>query len=293
MKGIKTIILLIIAANVITGSIFLWQSHLDRNPKNPLKGEAMIESLVQRFLYYPVVLDRNAPMPYYVKGAREVWMKSGDGNEIHGLYWAPPIDRPTLLFFHGNAQSVFEWALIFEEFEPMECGLLLIDYPGYGKSSGKPSEAGLYAAGQAAYDWLIGEAKTPADKIIAFGKSLGGPVASKVAHDNAVMGLILESTFESIPAVARKLIPILPADAVFRSERYDTASRIEAIGVPVMVVHGTDDDLIPVEQGQALYNAAREPKKLYLVDGAGHNDVSMVAGQIYGRTLAQWLDSIK
>ena len=199
--------ILIAVAALIAGLVPLlgYESPGGCDGRGRQKGEAMIDNLIRNFLYYPIVRDSQDKLPGYIRGADEVWMNSSDGNRIHALHWPAPAGRPTILFFHGNAQSVFEWALIVEEFESMECGLLLVDYPGYGKSTGSPSEAGLYASGQAAWNWLVSEAKIAPEFIVAFGKSLGGPVASKVAHDNRVMGLVLESTFMSIPAVAQRL----------------------------------------------------------------------------------------
>lgn len=257
-----------------------------------ISENAMIESLVRKFLYYPTLHPKNAPLPYWAESATEVSFPATDNNEIYALYWAAKPGRPMILFFHGNAQSAFEWALIHEEFRQLDAGLLLVDYPGYGKSSGKPTEQGLYAAGEAAYQWLVKNQGFDPSKIIVFGKSLGGGVASKVARDHEVMALILESTFTSVPAVAKILLPMLPGDALFKSERYETIGRIGNIHIPVLVIHGDEDNLIPMKEGKALYDAANEPKKLYVVKGAGHNDVSMVAGNLYGATLKKWLDGI-
>lgn len=257
-----------------------------------MEGVIMIEELVRRFLYYPTVLERHAPLPEYAKDAKEVWMDCDDGNSIHGLYWPANKGRPTILFFHGNAQSVFEWAMIRGDFAAVDCGLLLIDYPGYGKSSGIHTEESLYSGGKGAYDWLIDKAEVPSDKIIVFGKSLGGGVASKVAKSAKILGLILESTFRSIPLVAQNLLPFVPSDAVFNSERYDTASRIGEINAPVLIIHGTLDELIPVEEGKILFEKAKGPKKLILIENAGHNDVSFIAGTKYGEDIRQWLDNL-
>lgn len=252
----------------------------------------MLESLVRSLLYYPVRLPRDAPPPSAARGALEVWISISDGNEIHGLHWPAPEGRPTILFFHGNAQSVFEWALIREELVPLDCGLLLVDYPGYGKSAGSPSESALYAAGQATYTWLTREKGVTPQQIIVMGKSLGGGVGSKVVLENPAKGLILESTFSSIPAVAKNLFPFVPVSTFIKSERYDTLSRLGDIHVPVLVVHGTNDEVVPFPQGQAVYDAANEPKQFYIVEHAGHNDVSYVAGAQYGRVLRVWLDGL-
>ena len=174
----------------------------------------------------------------------------------------------------------------------LEAGLLLIDYPGYGKSSGQPSEDGLYAAGLAAMDFLEREAGVGPDGVVLLGKSLGGGVATYVAERRAVRGLVLESTFRSIPAVIRRLLPIMPANLLLNTERYPSIERLAVISAPVLVIHGTGDELIPLAEGEALHKAASQPKQLYLVEGAGHNNVSDVAGRHYGETLRDWLDGL-
>jgi pimeloyl-ACP methyl ester carboxylesterase len=253
----------------------------------------MLESLVRRFLYHPTVLPEDAPLPRWAAGAREVWLDSDDGERLHALHWPAPEGRPTVLFLHGNAQSVYEWALVSEDLAALEAGLLLVDYPGYGKSSGSPTEAGLYAAGRAALGWLVGPGQVDEGDLVVFGKSLGGGVATSLVEGRDDLGgLVLESTFRSVPSVAARLLPMIPAGAVMRSERYESEARMTRVRVPVLVVHGTEDDLIPVVEGRALYEAASPPKDLYLVEGAGHNDVSMVAGGDYGERLRRWLESL-
>ena len=259
----------------------------------------MIEQLVRQFLYHPNRLAREAPLPAWAQEATEVWMRADDGNDIHGLYWSPPAAgpsigglRPTILFLHGNAQTVFEWAMVQRELAPAACGLLLIDYPGYGKSSGVPSEFSLYAAGRAALAWLASDRDTPADRVILFGKSLGGGVATELAVTAPVRGVVLESTFCSIPEVAKRLIPFMPASLVFRTERYDSLARMERIAAPVLIIHGDQDSLIPVRQGRALHERANQPKTLRIVPGAGHNDVSMTAGSDYGSWLRDWVEGV-
>jgi fermentation-respiration switch protein FrsA (DUF1100 family) len=252
----------------------------------------MLETLVRKFLYYPTRIAPDEPLPPYLAGANEVWIDAPSGGRIHGLYWPAPTGRPTILFFHGNAQTVFEWALIWEELAPLDCGLLLIDYPGYGKSSGSPSEAALYEAGHASRQWLVEAQRVPLDRVVIFGKSLGGGVSTEVAQGRDVLGVVLESTFTSIPAVMSNLLPLLPRGALLKSEVYPSGDKLPAIHAPVLIVHGTHDELIPVAEAHALYARANEPKQLFLVDGAGHNDVAWRAGENYGRTIRAWLDKI-
>lgn len=249
----------------------------------------MIEQLIRRFLYYPEPLDVDAPLPPYIRGAAEVWIDTPAGAQVHALHWPAPAGRPTILFFHGNAQTVFEWALIRDELAPLDCGLLLVDYPGYGKSPGLPSEPTNYDAGHGALAWLIAAGVPPA-RIVIFGKSLGGGVTTEIAQGHKLCGVVLESTFTSLAAVVRRLIPFLPAGSL-KSEIYDSAAKLARLDAPLLVVHGTADEIIPFEEGEKLFAAAREPKQFFRVEGAGHNDVSLVAGSAYGRTLRAWLDA--
>lgn len=248
----------------------------------------MIDDLARRFLYYPDRIPQDAPPPRWAEGAREVWMRASDGVRIHGLWWPEPRMRPVVLFFHGNAQEVYSWSLVRDDLAPLSCRLLLIDYHGYGKSGGEPSEDGLYAAGRAALEWLEGEGVAISETVI-FGKSLGGAVACEVARGLEPAGIVLESTFTSLAAVARNLFPFAPSYEPHASA-YDSVNKLRDISCPILVIHGDVDMLIPFEEGKALFEAAGEPRELFVVEGAGHNDVSMVAGEAYGRRIREWLD---
>jgi len=247
-----------------------------------------LENLARRFLYYPDRLPPDLPPPAWADGAEEVWMECEDGVRIHGLWWKEPEGAPAILFLHGNAQEVYSWSLVHRELEPLGCRLLLIDYHGYGKSGGEPHERGLYLDGEAALGWLK-EKGISEGEVIVFGKSLGGAVACEIARDRRLRALILESTFTSLSSVARKLFPFLPR-GVPLGESYASLEKIGKARCPVLVIHGDRDELIPVEEGMELYRAAPEPKELYLVPGAGHNDVSLVAGVEYPQRIAAFLE---
>ncbi|MDY6794046.1 MAG: alpha/beta hydrolase [Actinomycetota bacterium] len=249
-----------------------------------------IGDLARNFLYYPDRLPRDMPPPSWALGPEEVWMECDDGVRIHGLWWPEPQEGPAILFLHGNAQEVYSWSLIRRELLPLGCRLLLIDYHGYGKSGGEPHEAGLYLDGKAAMAWLHDGGLSDTD-IIVFGKSLGGAVACHICQDRGLRALILESTFASLRGVASRLFPMLPP-GVPLGEEYPSIERIARARSPVMVIHGSADELIPVEEGEAIFEAAPEPKDFYLVRGAGHNDVSMVAGADYTRRIGDFLDGI-
>jgi uncharacterized protein len=252
----------------------------------------VLEAMVRRFLYYPTEVRPDAPLPRYASDAREVWLRGAGEWSTHGLYWPPPPGRPTILFLHGNAETVYEWAMVRPELAAAECGLLLVDYPGYGKSPGIPTEEGLYAAARAALEFLRGEVGEPSQRVVVHGKSLGGAVATLLGIEERLLGVILESTFRSVAHMARRLLPMLPVGAVLRTERYDSIGRIGKLRAPLLLIHGDRDALVPLSEGVALFEAARPPKELWVVPGAGHNDVSAIVGDAYGGRIATWIDGL-
>jgi len=247
-----------------------------------------VENL-ERFLYYPERIPGDAPLPYWARGAQEIWVTTEDGVKVHGLWWDEPAGAPVVLFFHGNAQDVFQWSPVHDELAPLECRMLLMDYPGYGKSEGEPSEKALYSDGRAALQWLRDNGVDDGD-IVVFGKSLGGAVACGVCPGLTLRGLVLESTFTSLLAVSKDLFPFMQGELP-GEDVYHSAARIKDIHCPVLVVHGDADALIPVSEGLELFEAANEPKELVIVRGAGHNDVSLVGGEAYAAHIRQWLDT--
>jgi fermentation-respiration switch protein FrsA (DUF1100 family) len=247
-----------------------------------------LSRLVRDFLYYPEPLPVDEPPPLWAGNGEEVWMRCEDGIRIHGLWWNDPPDAPVILFLHGNAQEVYSWSPVNQELKALGCRMLLIDFHGYGKSGGEPSEQNLYLDGEAAMAWLKGRGVEDSD-IIVFGKSLGGGVACEIARNHGIRALILESTFTSLASVGRKLFPFLPPGLEL-GEVYDSINKVRVCGCPVMVIHGDADDLIPVGEGRGLYEAAPGRKDIFLVPGAGHNDVSMVAGPDYTRRISAFLN---
>lgn len=246
---------------------------------------------LRRFLYYPERLPENLPLPRHAAGAEEAWITTVDGETIHGLFWAPPPGRPTILFFHGNAGHAYGWALVHEDLRALDAGLLLVDYRGYGKSSGRPSERGLALDAEAALAWLDARG-IGVRTVVPFGKSLGGGVAVELARGRPFLGLVLESTFTSIAAVSRHLFPVFPVGDLF-PDRFESLAKLADVRSPVLVIHGRDDGLIPVSEGQALFDGLAGSRELWIVAGADHNDVSWVAGAAYGARLRSWLDGLR
>jgi fermentation-respiration switch protein FrsA (DUF1100 family) len=163
--------------------------------------------------------------------------------------------------------------------------VLLFDYRGYGHSTGRPSEEGLYRDAMSAWEHLVTRTDTAGVPRLLFGRSLGGAVAIELATRVKADGLIIESTFTSIRTLARLIFPVpLPELPV----NYDSLSKIGRIAMPLLVIHGERDELIPVADGQALFQAAAEPKAWFAIPGAGHNDTYLTGGQAYFQRLADF-----
>jgi fermentation-respiration switch protein FrsA (DUF1100 family) len=206
-------------------------------------------------------------------GFVDVELASADGNTLHG-WWSVPVgwtpERGAILYSHGNGgnlsmrqESIIRWR------NATGKAVLIYDYPGYGKSTGKPTEAGCYAAANAAYDWLVEEQKVSPSQLVLLGSSLGGAMAVDLASRRECRALILVNAFTSFPDMAQKTVPWLPARWLV-SNRLDNLSKIGKCDVPIFITHGTADTLVPFSQGERLFAAAKEPKRFFPRPGDGH-----------------------
>jgi fermentation-respiration switch protein FrsA (DUF1100 family) len=148
--------------------------------------------------------------------------------------------------------------------------VLAYDYPGYGQSDGRPTEAGCYLAGEAAYRWLTDERKVPAGRVVLLGESLGGGVATELATRHDHEALVLVFTFTSFPAAAKCHYPWVPC-GLLMANRFDNLAKIGRVRRPVFITHGTADEIVPYRQGEELFAAANEPKRFLPLDGVTHN----------------------
>ncbi len=200
---------------------------------------------------------------------QEIWLSVGAGTKIHA--WYLPCEGATgaILFSHGNGGNLSHrdggLHILRDTFRR---SVLIYDYPGYGKSEGTPTESGVYAAGEAAWDWLKG--KYPEGRIVLLGESLGGGVAVELATLHDCEGLVLFSTFESLPKAAKAKIPWLPCETLM-SNRFDNAKKLPGIRRPVFLAHGDADEVIPFEHSQRLFELANEPKRFRKRPGGTHN----------------------
>lgn len=197
---------------------------------------------------------------------------TADGLTLNGWFHAARDNRPTIVYFHGNSGHHGQRAVLVQPYLDAGYGILLAGYRGYGGNPGRPDEQGLYADGRAALAELAGMG-IPIDRAVLFGESLGTGVAVQMAVEHPVAGLILQSPFTSTVDVGQDKVPWLPV-GILMTDSFDSLSKIDRISVPLLLVHGEADRVVPARFGRRLFEAANEPKAACFVPGVGHNDLN-------------------
>ncbi len=198
--------------------------------------------------------------------------------------------RVTLLLLHGNAGNISHRFEKLAVLRALGADVLIVDYRGYGRSSGQPSETGTYRDADAAYDYLVQVRRIDPRRLVVYGESLGAAVAVDLASRHPVGGLVMESAFSSAVEVGQEMFPFLPARLLVRN-RYESVNKIGRVGVPVLILHSRDDELFKWHHPQQLYEAAHEPKRLVELRG-GHNDAFLVSGQVYAAALSAFFEQV-
>ncbi|TAJ10836.1 MAG: alpha/beta hydrolase [Nitrospirae bacterium] len=249
-------------------------------------------SLLDRFfVYHPAPwIDRDWAR---VSGLplQEVWFQAEDGTKLFGWYVENRATPVVLLWCHGNAGNIIHRLENLVELYRLGFSVFLFDYRGYGRSQGRPTEEGMYQDALAAYDYLATSRHVAPERLLLFGRSLGGAVAGHVAVRRQAAGLILEGAFPSVAAVARAHYFGLPVDWLLGAE-FNLTDRLAVLSLPVLVIHGGRDEIIPAELGRQVFDAARAPKDFYLVPGADHNDLYVVGGRAYFQRLRQFAEQV-
>ncbi|WP_169053632.1 alpha/beta hydrolase [Alteraurantiacibacter aquimixticola] len=236
---------------------------------------AMVATLYiyQRSLIYPIPpLNRSVP-----EGFELVRYTTEDGLELQAGYRAPVEGMPTLLFFHGNAT---DWQSTFRTTELLAArgyGVLAAEYRGYNGNPGKPSEQGLYRDGRAAYAWLRERVTSPAD-IVLVGNSLGSGVATELASKVQARALMLIAPFKSMTATAANSYPFAPVNYLLQ-DRFENIAKIASVPVPLLVVHGEQDALIPLAHARELADT-HAASQMVVLPGYGHNMSGEDAAQV-------------
>ena len=223
----------------------------------------------RRFIYFPDP-TRTTPRAAGFANVVERIIATPDGEKIVAWYGKAAAGQPTLLYFHGNGGALELRAGRIAKYLDRGRGLFMMSYRGYSGSTGSPSEAANVADAKLAYEALVEDGVSP-DDIILYGESLGTGVAIEVAAEKKVAGVILDSPFTSIVERAAQLYPWLPVSLLLQ-DRYDSIQRIRDVHVPIFILHGEADDIIPVDMGRRLFQAANEPKEIQTLPGAGHAD---------------------
>jgi len=201
---------------------------------------------------------------------QELPVRTADGLDLKAWY-APATSKPfTFVFFHGNGDCLASASEIADPYIVAGYGFLVAEYRGYSGFPGKPTEAGLYADGRAALYALMARG-VKSENIILFGHSLGTGIAVQTAEEFHVGGVVLLAPYLSIPKMAQIQFPYLPAKYLAR-DRFENERKIGNIHVPILIVNGTNDQVIPPSQGRQLYDSANEPREFHSIPDRGHND---------------------
>jgi len=243
-----------------------------------------------RFIYFPSRTHDVTPAGLGLE-FEDARLTTEDGVRLHGWYLPVPQPRWVVLVSHGNAGNIshrLDRAMLIQA--RLRASVLLYDYRGYGSSEGSPDETGTYRDARAAYRYLTEEKEVPPKQLVLFGESLGSAVCLELALARPAAALVLEAPFTSVADLARTTIfaPLVP---LVRT-RYDNLAKVQRLRMPLLVLQGDRDEVVPFAQGRRVFDAAPEPKRFFAIPGAGHNDTFLVGGEVYWREVADFLEGV-
>jgi hypothetical protein len=248
---------------------------------------AVAAFIAQRKLMYFPDGTRVSPASFALPGVEERVLETPDGHRLIAWYGRAAPGRPTLLYFHGNAGNLANRAERVRKYLNRGIGVFILSYRGYSGSTGRPTERANVADAKLAYEALVADGVAP-DDIVLYGESLGSGVAVQLASDKPVGGLILDAPYTSIVDVAAGAYPFFPVRP-FLLDRYESMRYLPRIEAPLLVIHGEEDEVIPVSMGRAVYAAAKGPKEIVTFPGAGHSDHHLYGS---GEEVFRWIDSV-
>jgi uncharacterized protein len=243
----------------------------------------MRRPLLNALLFFPERKLLATPQTTY----EEVAIETEDGARLHA-WWIPAAEHLVgqVLFCHGNGGNIGDRVLHAALLHRAGLDVLLFDYRGYGRSTGRASEEGTYRDASAARAALLDRSEVDAGHVLYVGESLGGAVAIALALEAPPAGVVLVSTFTSVRDMARRHYPFIPAAIV--PDAYPSLRLVGDLRAPLLVLHGDRDDLVPLMYAQELYDAAPEPKRMHILAGVGHNDLVERAGNEWAAAIADF-----
>ncbi|MBI3596398.1 MAG: alpha/beta hydrolase [Nitrospirae bacterium] len=244
------------------------------------------------FIYHPEQEIKATPESVGLS-YENIYFQSADGVRLNGWFVPGPDPSNVMIWFHGNGGNighrVKKLRLIHDD---LGLSIFIFDYRQYGQSGGSVTEEGTYWDARAALEYVKSRTGLLALRIIYFGESLGSAVAVDLALKAPPRALILESPITSIHDMARAKLPYLPVGFLI-DDKYDSFSKIRKIHVPLLILHGDRDEVVPFDQGRRLFEAANPPKEFYVIPGAHHNDTYIVGGQPYWEAMKKFLDRLE
>ena len=251
----------------------------------------VLENIHSSLIFYPSNEFISSPAQDGIEH-EEIFIKTSDGEKLHGYFFPAPVKagfKPaskTVIYLHGNAQNVSAWYPAPVEIQKhIPVNFLLVDYRGYGQSTGKPSIEGVITDAQAMYQYLISRDYKP-ENISVYGRSIGGAIGLEVAKREKIKSIVVQSSFTSLKEIAKELFPFIP-NGLVKNDLWNSQEIIKKINIPVLISHGDKDEIVPVSHSYKLYELANEPKKLIILKDATHNDISNYFTEKYFNTLKE------
>ena len=245
--------------------------------------------VVNQLAFYPnkVDLSSESSLP---QGVEEFFVSTEDHLNIHSLYLPLANADKLLIYFHGNAGNIYHRIPDLIQLQRFGVSVVGVSYRGYGKSEGSPSEEGIYQDGNAVFKYVTEELGVSIDNIIVFGRSIGTAAAINIAKNRGIKGLILVTPLTSGKAHAKAsglwLFSSLAGDS------FNNLSKIKHIKAPLLVIHGTNDHVIPFSMGKEIFNNAKTKKRFIKIEGAGHNNLQGSYGQAYWPPISDFIDNL-
>ena len=250
----------------------------------------LIRLFENKFVYFPFKYPQGHWQPdSFGLQVEDCYFTSPDGIKLHGWFFAKNNAIATLIWCHGNAGNISDRLYDLVLLCKLPINVFIFDYRGYGRSEGSPDEKGIYLDAEAAYDYMTSRNDVNKNKIIIFGRSLGGAVAVDLATKRSGIGLILEATFTSAKDMAKSSFGFLPVHYIMKT-KLNSIAKITGIEIPVFVAHGTSDRTVPFKLGRRLFEAANEPKEFYEIQNADHNDTFVVGGKSYFEKILEFIN---